>query len=902
MAFNPFNIFRRNQKTIFAVITVFIMFTFVLSSGMGGGNDFFDWFPQWFGSKTKGRGEHLCTIGNTRVYSRDVQQTQLQRLMAIRFMKLAYNQALQNLEHSLSDLQAKATPQLVGQLLAARQRPQQLPSLIRMLRSAPMNSESDKQYLDTWQAVIDLGSSPVSDGLVAWIPNKSDRDVIEYMLWEKKAEQLGIQFTEEDLTQLIKREVRQPVDDRPIRQALKDMKGFSWKACEKALMTEFRVRAARDLLLGPVADRSDRTLTASPVVPTAYDLFSFYREQTSPTTYQVLAVPVANFAEGMGIPDPTESEAKRLFDERKDAEPDPSKEQPGFREPRKIKVGWLGVSGAEPHYRKQAEADVARRPMPASLVPRLLIAPIASPWAPVTAAPIIGTDPILQQEETFQQEYKKAVEHHKLNVSQRWSGVTTFVIPDDLLATSLVQARPLAAAVAGGVGFGGGLRAASNLYGYTVLAEQKARVKSGLPFVLGPIPGPGMFPTMIGGVAAFEAAKPAPLSFETVRPEYLQSLVEMKSRELAALDLDTLKKAILEATDGGRAKDKSRAAAAIAEFIKTRGLDDKSTDPEIRRAGESKALASEWTIADDEGLAPLKKVLDKSSGANPHGNMPIAFGQKFFYTDARGKRELATGTYNPESYPERQATSPLNKGEPMFLVWRTQEEPAHSVTFEEAKPKVAAAWKRNKARALAKAEAESLATKIHDYQRPGIADFYPYLLDLQAQLQNKAKGLGLKAQERVKLFRVENVAPAEISMFGAQPFQLKPTVDIPYPTREMTTMLIAERTKPEKTSFVLADQPKDIYYVFIVAGRREKQADEFKQTVYGEPPQPPELARFGFPTSRQVMNMAYSRDATTKAHDSVLGMLKKEFDYKETEAQKKLLDDKDAKSSSSAEE
>ena len=36
MAYNPFNVFRRNQKAIFAVVTVFIMFTFVLSSGLRG--------------------------------------------------------------------------------------------------------------------------------------------------------------------------------------------------------------------------------------------------------------------------------------------------------------------------------------------------------------------------------------------------------------------------------------------------------------------------------------------------------------------------------------------------------------------------------------------------------------------------------------------------------------------------------------------------------------------------------------------------------------------------------------------------------------------------------------------------------------------------------------------------
>ena len=62
MAYNPFNIFRRNQKAIFAVITVFIMFTFVLSSGLGGGADFFDWLPRWLGAKSK-KGDVVVMTG-----------------------------------------------------------------------------------------------------------------------------------------------------------------------------------------------------------------------------------------------------------------------------------------------------------------------------------------------------------------------------------------------------------------------------------------------------------------------------------------------------------------------------------------------------------------------------------------------------------------------------------------------------------------------------------------------------------------------------------------------------------------------------------------------------------------------------------------------------------------------
>ena len=51
MAYNPFNIFRRNQKALFAVLTVFVMIVFTLSSGIGGGGDFFDTVSRWLSTK-----------------------------------------------------------------------------------------------------------------------------------------------------------------------------------------------------------------------------------------------------------------------------------------------------------------------------------------------------------------------------------------------------------------------------------------------------------------------------------------------------------------------------------------------------------------------------------------------------------------------------------------------------------------------------------------------------------------------------------------------------------------------------------------------------------------------------------------------------------------------------------
>src|SRR5438309_1254790 len=109
MAYNPFNIFRRNQKAIFAVVTVVIMFMFVLSSGLGGGADFFDWLPNWVRSKKKG--EALCTIDGSKVYPSELDQLRRRRVMAGKFMSYAAEQTLFNLRGVLLEQIAQGSPE-----------------------------------------------------------------------------------------------------------------------------------------------------------------------------------------------------------------------------------------------------------------------------------------------------------------------------------------------------------------------------------------------------------------------------------------------------------------------------------------------------------------------------------------------------------------------------------------------------------------------------------------------------------------------------------------------------------------------------------------------------------------------------------------------------------------------
>jgi hypothetical protein len=245
MAYNPFNIFRRNQRAIFAVITVFIMFTFVLSSGLGGGADFFDWFPNWLSMRNKG--DHLCTIDGSKIYDKDLTDLRRNRVMANRFMSLAAAQTISNLRTSVRDQVTRVSPehrdtmQRAASLLNMLDDPQsmflalqfggQLLGPVDALLRNPAVREEDKQVARAVMLAFDLAQRQLLTQGQYFInaPNRTTRDLIDFMIWDKKAKQLGIEFSTDDVKALIQREFgNQFRYDVPVRVALQlDMQGFS---------------------------------------------------------------------------------------------------------------------------------------------------------------------------------------------------------------------------------------------------------------------------------------------------------------------------------------------------------------------------------------------------------------------------------------------------------------------------------------------------------------------------------------------------------------------------------------------------------------------------------------------------------------------------------------------------
>src|SRR5262249_44311935 len=118
--------------------------------------------------------------------------------------------------------------------------------------------------------------------------------------------------------------------------------------------------------------------------------------------------------------------------------------------------------------------------------------------------------------------------------------------------------------------------------------------------------------------------------------------------------------------------------------------------------GASTQLHDQIEIANDPGLAPLKEAFYSGSSATD---------------DPRGKQFAERMFSDPSSFlSEQRAEQPkvftpseIHGNRATFLYWRTEFQPAKVRTFEEARAQVEAAWRLEKARKLARAEADKIA-------------------------------------------------------------------------------------------------------------------------------------------------------------------------------------------------
>jgi peptidyl-prolyl cis-trans isomerase D len=114
----------------------------------------------------------------------------------------------------------------------------------------------------------------------------------------------------------------------------------------EAVLGRLNNRVSGEQLLRDIANqvrlRRVQALLGAPLV-TPYDVFAAYRDQNERVSAKLIELPVEKF---LGkVPDPSPAEIQAMYESYKDVLPDPVRETPGFKVPRRIRFDILSIDG-----------------------------------------------------------------------------------------------------------------------------------------------------------------------------------------------------------------------------------------------------------------------------------------------------------------------------------------------------------------------------------------------------------------------------------------------------------------------------------------------------------------------------------------------------------------------------
>lgn len=930
MAYNPFDFFRKNQKILFAVLTVFIMIMFTLSWG---GNDFFQWFPRWLG--TRASGETMAVVDGSRVRSSELEEIQRHRraanLYMLRMREVSAGKMMKRLRELQGTVSAapskeladafdaekefrmRAAPGSVKELLTrfvafrpsgyidldeARRLEEQMRRLqasgnrdgfqLQFLQFqmsqlvSPQAQQANIREFQTGFAAIakstaskpdELEAATLARSLIALdsrmakpelyftdVENANPKDAMDFFLWRKKADQLGVRFTADDVGALVEKEF--PMIDKEdraaaLKEGTEDKRGGPNAGELLGYLTdEFRVRAAQQAVLGVAFLR-----TNAPAVVSPDQDFARFREATEAAYWSVAGVPVDKFlAEVKG--EPTNQELLDIFRKGQNYEwGDPTLNRPAFKKPRELKVAWLELTANEPYYFAAADSALANNGEIAS-VAALLVAP--------TAAGPLGQVAGLA--------YTKVPDKLLIRAYEQWKA------SEERLATS----GPGETIADGGKDVGNSLAAAvggpfgpttdpkdQHLLPPQLLVERLAGGRTAALYLATTVPTPlGAEGFGSAAVTALNTdAKYPSLVAPKVPPlEAVRGQIAHRVREayrtaiLPRADLDRLMKDTRKAVDDSptdSAKGRADAKAILDKFI----ADRKLAGPELKQVGESRDFATIFSVGADPGLEPLLKRFLQSHGADTAG--ADSFGRSFFKESVQSGRGMPTEVdsklfFTPRTYPEA-GLGTFNRSQ--FLVWMTDERPSVAPADVKAvQDKVVAEWRRQKARALAKAKAEELAKKV-----AGLKADEATLLKEWPELAKQVAGTlpepGFDDGGR----RLRGVSGGGYTL--DQPDGVRKNVK--YATPKMIADLADNRTKPLGATHVHADLPENTFYVSVLVRREAKVVKDYADAVFAP--------AVGGPTNQAATELPaeFADQARRAALEDALELLRSEYGYKD---------------------
>lgn len=876
MAFNPFTWFRKHQRMLIAIVTIFVMFIFILQFGKG---DIFE--RQWFRTE---RGEVVATINGTKFRETEVDRVAKKRKMASDF--LLVNAALQH-EKVLKELldtelksSSKANPFLdpYARLRRICQNAQERPRKANLTLMQAINDVlSDLQTLEQlgsdekfakesenltrlqkvgailgfqlWGLELQLTrrtGANAADELYFGGNAKKLEDTLDFIMWRQQAEKLGISLVDADVAREINREaagreVFADLDkvnlekDKTVSDfaARREYFPLTAKDLAEALRDEFRVAMAQGVLLGAEpgarAYRSFLGGVTTPAAGTPEEFLTFYRERRTRLTVEFLAVPAEKFLDKVTESPPSRGQLLARYEKFKDQEPDPASRDPGFKVPRQILVQYVTGDSGHKFYRDQAKEH-------ASFHARLVAAyrgrgGDATSARASAAAGLLGMAaqgtltsllslPALAIDNPLAEDYESYVNDHSpwLPPSRDLTDITEFERARRsrmLRPSSTLDPQVLASAI--------GNSTAGPLHGLCGLAQtaQVIETREAVRQVGGVLLASGDPQNLFGAAGLALAAQPRPLPYERVEPRLVAQLEERLAPELLLRGLTAFSRRLDELK-----KQPEKAEELIAKTLKE--------NPTLKLASMTKPLSLEALAVGLERKEDLKldalrePLLRQATRQLAQAEQFAAIAPQFAQQRdalraalARPDRGMAAmlfqgkGTYEARVLGDESARTAV-------AWWRKEEHDAKRLDFAEVEQEVLRSWKMDHARVLARQEAEKLEAEINK-AKWSPADAERFLREKQAA------GLG-------PLFELEDVSQLVVPPQPVMPLReeyrpyLVPSDKLammPYAPADLARQLMTlERPGSAK---VIEDAPQTTFYVAVLKVRDEPTVRQFRE-------------------------------------------------------------------------
>jgi hypothetical protein len=886
MAFNLFDTLSarsRTGKSVLAVVTILVMFMFVLSSGaIGSGNDIFDQLGSFF-SSSKGRGPVVATAYGDDVRSSELDDVRKQRQAATEFLARAVSRSYSNWAKALdedvrsgrvtsetrrdierivslrahadeSDKDARAYREFLIPLTDFRSFNMGSPDVRKLqeaVNRARLKPDSDdKRVLDGLTAILAHDASQGPGVYLVPIGNESDRDVLDFLLLLKKADRLGIRYSKDAVMDLVKVDSgnRLTNDDmskvaQQVRQGGR-MGNVSTDWLIDAIANEYRAREALLAIEGkspelefirqrqafnlpaimfgvsPSATPAPIEMTTASGDPgglTPYEFLEFYKDRCSENSFDVLVVNAEAFLDQVKDP-PTPTELKALFAKYRGELPDPAKDRPGFKEPKKQKLEFVTLDATAPRVTQA--------------IPKVQAASVflCASSGMISGSPVAALAAAAQPSMAETLPVRKTVaEKMEANLSRYQPVEQYYLTPRD---TSVFRPRPIVSAI----GMLAGYPDLTTVIGTMAAVHQQVEridQQTRIPFLLQPVLTP-FNPTLANalGMPAFAYALNPKLPPEGLYlPEATATVKKEQRRNLFTADVHQLEEKLHKLTTGDQPitfpppkpdkakqeKNREEAKKYLAEWLKERGLTPAAT----------KVADDQFKVAKDPDLKPLNDLaVPEADGSNslskrlfPEPNPQFA------------QFDMSPKPFEPFWFP----IDPFGEGvdKPNHLVWVTEEQDARTynnlenadkLTNGEMSKRVERAWKLDKARALAKAEADRLADRVREIGKTATTN----APGVERQLKDIA------AEKKLREFTLERMAVLKFE-HGATPGQEEykaATIDksyVLYPTADFTGKLLELRKEPLGAVTVLADSPRTSYYVACLIGKTERTVEQFRE-------------------------------------------------------------------------